>query len=351
LSSRGEEPEATIYDIRNTTYAPRYTICSMLHEMVLSYNSKRYGIMKKTIGIKVDVDTYAGMQKGVPALLAVFREYNIRASFFVPMGKDHTGRTVKRVFTRKGFLKKAGRVGVVSTYGIKTLMYGLLLPGPEIAKKNRSLLLKIIEEGHELGIHGYDHVRWHDFIKHFNKESTEQEIKKLLQVYEEIVGKKACSFAAPGWMINPHALKFFQENGLVYSSDTRGSSPFIPLMGGEELRILQIPTTLPTLDEVIGVTGTDVKSLNDYYMRCLTDGLNILTVHTELEGKKWRPFLETFIQNAGRSGFTFLRLIDIAREYIDSGNTPVCRVEYGNVEGRAGEVCCQMIEERQKVKG
>jgi undecaprenyl phosphate-alpha-L-ara4FN deformylase len=300
--------------------------------------------MKRTIGIKVDVDTYAGMKNGVPALLAIFRKYNICASFFVPMGKDHTGRTVKRVFTRKGFLKKAGRVGVISTYGIKTLMYGLLLPGPEIAKRNRHLLRQITDEGHELGIHGYDHVRWHDFIKHFDKEKTEEEIKKLLLVYEEVVGKKARSFAAPGWMINPYALKFFQENGLIYSSDTRGSSPFFPVMGDEEIKILQIPTTLPTLDEVIGVAGADVASLNDYYTHCLTDGLNILTVHTELEGKKWSPFLETFIHNAIRSGYAFRRLIDIAREYIPSEDTPICRIEYGTVDGRAGEVCCQVIE-------
>jgi peptidoglycan/xylan/chitin deacetylase (PgdA/CDA1 family) len=300
--------------------------------------------MKKTIGLKVDVDTYAGMKKGVPALLAIFRKYSVSASFFVPMGKDHTGRTVKRVFTRKGFLKKAGRVGVISTYGIKTLMYGLVLPGPEIAKGNRHLLRQITEEGHELGIHGHDHVRWHDSIKYFDKEKTGEEINRLLRVYEEVVGKKASSFAAPGWMINPHALKYFRENGLVYSSDTRGSSPFFPVMGGEEIRILQIPTTLPTLDEVIGVAGTDAASLNDYYMHCLTGGLNILTVHTELEGRKWSPFLEAFIQNAIQSGYTFRRLIDIAREYIISPNTPVCRIEYGTVAGRAGEVCCQVIE-------
>ncbi len=305
---------------------------------------KRQNAMKKTIGIKVDVDTYAGMKKGVPALLAIFKKYNIYASFFVPMGKDHTGRTVKRVFTKKGFLKKAGRVGVISTYGIKTLMYGLLLPGPEIAKKNRELLRQITDEGHELGIHGHDHVRWHDSIKHFDKERTAEEIKKLLQVYEEVVGKKARSFAAPGWMINPYALKIFEENGLIYSSDTRGSSPFFPIMGEEEIRLLQIPTTLPTLDEVIGVAGADADSLSDHYMHCLTDGLNVLTVHTELEGKKWGTFLETFIQNAIRSGYSFRRLIDIAGEYIDSGNTPVCRIEYGTVAGRAGEVCCQVVE-------
>ncbi|NLW36316.1 MAG: 4-deoxy-4-formamido-L-arabinose-phosphoundecaprenol deformylase, partial [Syntrophorhabdus aromaticivorans] len=78
----------------------------------------------KTIGLKVDVDTYDGTRKGVPVLLSLLKKHGIRASFFVPMGKDHTGWTAKRVFTRKGFLKKAGRVGVLETYGLKTLMYG-----------------------------------------------------------------------------------------------------------------------------------------------------------------------------------------------------------------------------------
>ena len=34
----------------------------------------------------------------------------------------------------------------------------------------------------------------------------------------------------------------------------------------------------------IGVAGTDAASLNDYYMRCLTDGLNILIDGDLLEG-------------------------------------------------------------------
>src|SRR5512133_2189608 len=150
--------------------------------------------MDRTIGIKVDVDTFTGMRNGVPVLLGIFREHNVKASFFVPMGKDNTGRTVKRVFTRKGFLKKTGRVGVVSTYGIKTLMYGLVLPGPRIAQRNVGLIREIVKEGHELGIHGYDHVKWHDSIKHFDEERTGREIDKLLSAYREVVGVDSRSF-------------------------------------------------------------------------------------------------------------------------------------------------------------
>jgi undecaprenyl phosphate-alpha-L-ara4FN deformylase len=298
--------------------------------------------MDRTIGIKVDVDTFAGMRSGVPVLLDIFRENALKASFFVPMGKDNTGRTVKRVFTRKGFLKKTGRVGIVSTYGVKTLMYGLVLPGPRIAQRNIGLIRKIIDEGHELGIHGYDHVKWHDSIKHFDEERTRREIDKLLLVYREVVGEDTRSFAAPGWMINPFVLKIFDEKGLVYSSDTRGAFPFYPEMSAKKFTILQIPTTLPTLDEVIGIVSTDEKTLVDHYLGLLTDGLNIVTVHTELEGKRWSGFLRSFIDQARRRGYSFARLIDIAQASRNDPSTPTCPIEYGTIPSRAGEVCVQI---------
>lgn len=297
--------------------------------------------MNKLIGIKVDVDTYAGMRKGVPALLALFKKYDIHASFFVPMGKDHTGWTIKRVFTRKGFLKKAGRVGVVSTYGIRTLLYGLLLPGPEIARKNADLLHKIMDEGHELGIHGHDHVYWHDHIKYFNREKTWKELQKASATYQEIMKQAPQSFAAPGWMTNTHALRFFEENNFIYTSNVRGTSPFFPEMGGESFRILEIPTTLPTLDEVVGIAGTEIASLCRFYLNSLTGYLNILTVHTELEGNKWSRLLETFIEKTLELGFAYKRIMDIAIELRNSKNVPVYETVYGHIEGRAGEVCLQ----------
>lgn len=303
--------------------------------------------MDRTIGVKVDVDTYAGMLGGVPVLLGIFRDHSIKASFFVPMGKDNTGRTVKRVFTRKGFLKKTSRVGVVSTYGVKTLMYGLVLPGPQIARKNAGLIRKIIEEGHELGIHGHDHVRWHDSIKHFSEQDTRREIEKLLSAYREIVGVDARSFAAPGWMTNPFVFNVFNEEGLIYSSDTRGVCPFYPEMSGKQFPILQIPTTLPTLDEVIGIVSADEKVLVDHYIGLLTDGINIMTVHTELEGKRWSGFLKSFISEAKKRGFTFARLMDIAEDARKKPDTPTCVVEYGSISGRAGEVCVQKMGDGQ----
>jgi peptidoglycan/xylan/chitin deacetylase (PgdA/CDA1 family) len=246
-----------------------------------------------------------------------------------------------RVFTRRGFLKKAGRTGVVSTYGLKTLMYGLILKGPEILKGNPILAKRIVEYGHELGIHGHDHVLWHDRIKGWDKKRTEDELEKAITTYKEVVGVEPSAFAAPGWMINGHLLKGLKEKGFIYTSNCRGDAPFFPEMEGRRFDIIEIPTTLPTLDEVIGIAGKGEDELIRFYITKLKDGLNILTIHTELEGKRWNTFLRLFIEKAIDLGYRFERLIDVAGSYINDPHTPCCRVSYGQVLGRAGEVCCQ----------
>ena len=77
------------------------------------------------IALKVDVDTYRGTLEGVPRLVADLGARGIAASFYFSLGPDHTGRALRRVF-RKGFLAKVQRTSVVSHYGIRTLLYGVL---------------------------------------------------------------------------------------------------------------------------------------------------------------------------------------------------------------------------------
>ena len=297
--------------------------------------------MNRVIALKVDVDTYAGMQHGVPRLAALFGTHGVRASFFVPMGKDHTGRTVKRVFTRRGFLSKAGRVGVVSTYGIKTLLYGLLLPGPEIALGNAEMLRRLAHEGHEVGIHGLDHVYWHDRARHLDRTRTEKILSRAVETYAKILGEQPLSFAAPGWAINSHALAFFEKHRFIYSSDTRGHSPFYPRIDGRSFTVLQLPTTLPTVDEMVGLEADNEQWMARYFLSQLTDGLNVLTVHAELEGKRWSGFLGGFITGALNAGYRVQRLIDIASALREPSAIPTCDITYGLVRGRAGEVALQ----------
>ncbi len=113
------------------------------------------------LGLRIDVDTRLGLQEGVPRLLELFRRYSVRASFFVTFGPDHSGRAIRRIF-RPSFIAKMWRTNPFRLSGFKTLLAGTLLPSLPVGEGEPALLKDIVAEGHELGIHGYDHVRWQD---------------------------------------------------------------------------------------------------------------------------------------------------------------------------------------------
>ena len=92
------------------------------------------------LALKIDVDTYHGTRKGVPRLVQLLKKHDAGATFFFSLGPDHTGRAIKRAF-RPGFLSKVSRTSVVSHYGLRTLLYGTLLPGPDIGMREALKLI------------------------------------------------------------------------------------------------------------------------------------------------------------------------------------------------------------------
>ena len=120
--------------------------------------------MAPRLAIKVDVDTLEGFRKGVPALMEVLDAHAVKASFFLALGPDHSGRAIFRIFRQRGFLEKMWRTRAPALYGFKTMCYGTLLPGPKIGAAAPHLAPQLAAAGHEVGLHGYDHVRWHDHL-------------------------------------------------------------------------------------------------------------------------------------------------------------------------------------------
>mgnify|MGYP000763759564 FL=1 len=121
------------------------------------------------LAIKVDVDTLRGYLEGVPRMLALFKRQGIRASIFFSFGPDNSGKAIRRIF-RPGFISKMMRTKAPSTYGLKTLMYGTLLPAPLIVPTDPAIVRRALEGGHEVGIHAWDHVYVQDCLERISKE-------------------------------------------------------------------------------------------------------------------------------------------------------------------------------------
>lgn len=294
---------------------------------------------RPTIALKVDVDTYVGTREGVPRLIEILDRFGVKATFYFSMGPDNSGKAIRRIFTRKGFLKKMLRTKAPSVYGLRTLLYGTLLPAPMIASSFPDILRRTEALGHETGIHCWDHVKWHDYLPWLPKPITAMELGRASALFEEIFGHRTRTTAAPGWTVSPDSLEIQDAMNLDYCSDSRGMTPFFPVMVGRRFRTLQIPTTWPTMDELLGEGGITTENVNDHYLTLLRPGLNVHTIHAELEGKAVAPLFSDLLERLVERDVRFVTLAEAAGEF--GPNAPDSPLAMGEIAGRAGRVAIQ----------
>ena len=220
-------------------------------------------------------------------LVELLKKYQAGATFLFSLGPDHTGRAIKRIF-RPGFFRKVRRTSVVSHYGLVTLMYGTVIPGPDIGRRCADTMRAVRDAGFEVGIHTYDHVKWQDGVAQADAKWTLQQMELACDRFRDIFGTDPKVHGAAGWQMNRHAYRLTQALGFDYCSDTRGTQPFVPIYNAEIVACPQLPTTLPTLDELIGTDGITADNVADRLLqvepRYARKAVMSYTLHAELEG-------------------------------------------------------------------
>jgi peptidoglycan/xylan/chitin deacetylase (PgdA/CDA1 family) len=294
------------------------------------------------LALKVDVDTYRGTRHGVPALVDLLRQYEAGATFLFSLGPDHTGRAIKRMF-RPGYFRKVRPASAVSHYGLVSLMYGTVLPGPDIGSRCADILRAVRDAGFEVGIHAWDRVKWQNGVAGADAAWTRHQMELAIQRFQAIFGTEPRVHGAAGWQMNRHAYRLTQMLGFGYCSDTRGSRPFIPIYQAEIVACPQLPTTLPTLDELIGEDRIDAHSVVDHLLQLTRDPPatgHVYTLHAELEGMKLKPVFERLLQGWREQGYKLLSLGDYFDALPDK-NLPRHEVATGEVPGRSGQLSLQ----------
>jgi len=292
------------------------------------------------IALKVDCDTAEGTKHGIPRLLRLFDGLGIRATFFFSLGPDRSGRAVLRVFTRKGFLAKMLRSRAPSLYPLRTMLSGTLLPAPDIGKAARAQVLSVKAAGHETGVHAWDHVGWHDGLSRWSPERVRSEYAKLHESYREIFGEDARASACPGWTVSDAYLHERERYPLLYTSDTRGGGPFLPRASGFVSRIPEIPSTLPTLDELLGDPRLGASGDLSAVFGPLSGDV-VHTIHTEVEGGPYLAAFGELLRKWREAGAVFVPLETFAVEAQRSADLPVREIAPITLPGRAGTVASQ----------
>jgi peptidoglycan/xylan/chitin deacetylase (PgdA/CDA1 family) len=326
----------------------------------------------KKLVLKVDVDTYRGTLEGVPRLVDLFEKHGIKATFFFSLGPDTSGKAIKRVF-RKGFIRKVLSASPAASYGLRTMLYGTLLPAPDIGRRRETVarMREAAAAGHAVGIHAWDHVDWHDRLPKMTRVEIEDVVAKEHARFTEIFGEPARFQAAPGWTATPLSIEVQEAHGLVATSDTRGGEPFFPIRAdGTPSKVLEIPSTLPTLDELLAVplpgAGTQREKVCEFLrMRMREDSaagdgeaaraagaafpVHVHSIHTEIEGGAVFAVPFADLLAAWKSdGVDFLTFEELCRTLLSgrapAGNAreqieiPVKRLGWTSLPGRASPV-------------
>lgn len=294
------------------------------------------------LALKVDVDTDRGTREGVPNLVSDCRDVGAPAAFLFSLGPDQTGRAITRIF-RPGFFKKVSRTSVVQIYGVRTLLNGTVLPAPHIGRRNTKTMRTVRDFGFEVGIHCFNHYRWQDYLHRMTLEEVRAEFVAARAEFLRIFGAEASTAGAPGWQSSALSRQVYDEAGLLYASDTRGGAPFFPRINGKVFNTLEIPSTLPTFDELMGRPEYPDDKIVPHYMSLLReDRANVFTLHAEIEGMGRRALFQELLNECKRAGVEFIRMDDLARELLANRESiPVRDQTMLEIDGRSGTVAAQ----------
>ncbi|MGH8295245.1 MAG: polysaccharide deacetylase family protein, partial [Steroidobacteraceae bacterium] len=227
-------------------------------------------------------------------------------------------------------------------------LYGVLLPGPHIGRRCGEIMREVARRGFEVGIHTYDHIKWQDGVARASERWTRRQLVLAREEFIRVFDRPPQAHGAAGWQVNASVPRLERELGFRYASDSRGIGPFVPMLGGSEIEVPQLPTTLPTLDELIGREDLGGADPVTHLLSLTEDGRDqVFTLHAELEGGAYLEGFERLLRAWRSRGFELTEVASYMRT-LDISRLPRCEIVSGTVAGRSGALAVQGQSVSQK---
>ncbi len=294
------------------------------------------------LAIKVDVDGLAPALTGAPRLADLIETQAAGASFMFSVGPDRSGRHVGRVFQR-GMPGRLWRTRRIRSYSATAAFYGTLLPAPDLGNRAADIMCAIRDSGFETGVRGFDYLQWSTSAARQDPDWIARQMHLARERYSEVLGEAPQVHAAPGWQLSRHACRLTQRLEFAYGSDTRGTHPFLPVFQAEVISCPQLPTTLPTLDELIAHHAISPRDAVEHLLeisRQPTTWGHVYSANAAFEGLKLLPEFEQLLHGWRKQGYELVSLRDYLFSF-DTRELPYHEVTRGTVPGRPGLLASQ----------
>jgi polysaccharide deacetylase family protein (PEP-CTERM system associated) len=141
-----------------------------------------------------------------------------------------------------------------------------------IGEKYPDVVKAIVDEGHDLASHGYAH----ELAYKQTREEFKADVKKSVDILEDITGTKVIGYRAPSWSIvksNLHYLEALEELGMKYDASIFPVKTFLygipdaptgvhhPEVNGRKLQLFEVPMS------VTRVAGRNIGYSGGFYFR------------------------------------------------------------------------------------
>ena len=161
--------------------------------------------------MRIDLESQKGIKDGLPNLLKLFKKHGVKGSFYLTMGGESN---VFEILRNRGKLKTAAE-RKIELWSKKDKIRMVLSP-IDFTKKNRRLLKKVIDDGHELGLHGWKHREW---TRNLENVDIKKRLRQMTDRYLEYFGRIPASWASPGFNVNKEVLKELERAKITHISD------------------------------------------------------------------------------------------------------------------------------------
>lgn len=278
----------------------------------------------KRIALKIDVNTRQGALTGVPALLALFDRYQASGTFFFSFGPERGFQA------QTALLRNCLRSIRLQDHGPQ---------GDDISKDCGHILREALAAGFEIGVGAWNQTAWEKNVGTADAAWITTSMQRAQAEFTALVGERPAAIAAPGWCSSRRALRLTQRLDYAYASDCRGSHPFIPVVEGEIIACPQLPTTLPTLDEILVIDPTlspEQGAERILQLSKVIPGDHVCTLRAEIEGDYFADACEYLLRGWQTAGISPIALRDLYIS-LDLEALPRHAVVFDEIPGRPGK--------------
>ena len=256
----------------------------------------------KNFTLRIDIESDKGISEGVPKVLNLLKKYNLKASFYITMGGESN---FLELLKHKQKIKSSGERGI-QIWSLKDKIRMALFP-KDFVIRNLKILKRIIDEGHELGLHGWKHREWSRGLEKINIEKT---IRRSKIKYFGLFGREPTSWASPGFNINNLVLKVLKKNRIKFISDFSGKT--IKNYNG----IKNVPITItghnrtPIIEYLVSKRFSDEKIVEYLKKEIKKTSLASIYIHGMFEARFKLNILEEIFKFIQKNKIKSKRIID-----------------------------------------